>query len=272
MKAIRCNGRALHAELGVIEDRVADVAGGEGGAVGERVRGGYILAEFEDEAVGAVVGLRAEESGDHDAGWDGAVKFAIGFTRIRKIEVVHDEAAFGGGIDEFGNEPGGVGSGGAQRGENFGRGVSAVEADLFELFEGEILRARDGGQAVHGTFPRAADGAAREDETEAGVETDVDAADDRVRALGQEVGEGDVDAIARCAVDDPGGATESAIGGRGLHGAVAGFGGTNPALFGFWGGDVERVARVAQGVYEFVEENAFDAVVVGEEELHDRKE
>ncbi len=247
---------------------MADVAGGEGGAVGERLRRGDVLAEFENEAVRAVVGLRAEEAGDHDPGRDGSVKLAVGLARIREVEVVYDEAALGGGADEFWYEPGDVGGGGAQRGENFGRGISTVQADLFELFEGEILGARDGGQTVNGTFPRSADGAAGEDETETGVEADVDAADDGVGAFRQQVGEGDVDAVAWCAIDDPSGTAKAAISGRGLHGAVAGFGGADPALFGFWGGDVERVAGVAQGVNEFVEENALDAVVVGEKKLH----
>ena len=67
------------------------------------------------------------------------------------------------------------------------------------------------------------------------------------------------------AVDDPGGATEAAIGFGCVDGAVAGFGGADPTLFGLGCSDVGRVARSAQGRDEFVQEGAGDAVIVGDE-------
>jgi hypothetical protein len=75
-------------------------------------------------------------------------------------------------------------------------------------FGREVLGKRDRGEAVEGAFPRAGDGAAGDDEPERGVEPDVDAAEDGIGfQLGrQKVGECDVDAVGRGAVDGPSGA------------------------------------------------------------------
>lgn len=55
--------------------------GREGGAVGERFRRGEVVAEAEDQAVGAIVGGRAEEAGHDDAGGHGAADFGGGLCR-----------------------------------------------------------------------------------------------------------------------------------------------------------------------------------------------
>ena len=78
----------------------------------------------------------------------------------------------------------------------------------------------------------------------------------------------DVDAIAGGAVDDPRGATEAMIGSDGVDRAVARFGGANPALFSFGRDDGDRVAGGEKGENEFVEEDAVNAVVVGDEKFH----
>jgi hypothetical protein len=77
--------------------------------------------------------------------------------------------------------------------------------------------------------------------------------------------EGDVHAIARGAVDDPGGATEAAIGFVCVDGAVAGFGGADPTLFGFGRSDVGSVACETECSDEFMKEGAGDAVVVSDQ-------
>jgi len=79
----------------------------------------------------------------------------------------------------------------------------------------------------------------------------------------------DVDAIAGGAVDDPRGATEAVIGSDGVDRAVARFGGANPALFSFGRDDGDRVAGGEESENEFVEEDAVDAVVVGDEKFHE---
>jgi hypothetical protein len=79
----------------------------------------------------------------------------------------------------------------------------------------------------------------------------------------------DVDAIAGGAVDDPRGATEAMIGSDGVDRAVARFGGANPALFSFGRDDGDRVAGGEESENEFVEEDAVDAVVVGDEKFHE---
>ena len=64
---------------------------------------------------------------------------------------------------------------------------------------------------MHGSFPSAGNRAAGEDETKAGIESDVDAADNGVWPRGQQVSDRDVDAITGGAVDHPGWAAEPAI-------------------------------------------------------------
>ena len=79
----------------------------------------------------------------------------------------------------------------------------------------------------------------------------------------------DIDAIAGGAVDDPRGTAEAMIGSDGVDRAAARFGGANPALFGFGRDDGDRVAGGEEGENEFVEEDAVDAVVVGDEKFHE---
>ncbi len=81
--------------------------------------------------------------------------------------------------------------------------------------------------------------------------------------------QGDVDAIAGRAVDDPRGTAEAMIGSDGVDRAVARFGGANPALFGFGRDDGDRMAGGEEGENEFVEEDAVNAVVVGDEKFHE---
>ena len=143
-------------------------------------------------------------------------------------------------------------------------------------FGREVLGKRDRGQAVERAFPRAGDGAAGDDETEGGVETDVDAAEDGIGfKLGrQEVGEGDIDAIGRGAVDGPGGATErrGRVNAGGVDRAVAGLGGAGPTLLGFRCDYGDGVAGGEERGDKFVEERAGDAVVVGDEKIYGAEE
>lgn len=84
----------------------------------------------------------------------------------------------------------------------------------------------------------------------------------------EEVVDGDVDAVARGAVDDPSGTTEAVVGYGGVDGAIAGFGGADPALFSFRCDDSDGVSGAEEREDDFVEEDAADAVVVGDEEVH----
>lgn len=143
-------------------------------------------------------------------------------------------------------------------------------------FGREVLGKRDGRQAVEGAFPSAGDGAAGDDETEGGVETDVDAAEDGIGfKLGrQEVGEGDIDAIGRGAVDRPSRAKQCRGGfeAGGMDRAVAGLGGAGPTLLGFRCDYGDGVAGGEERGDKFVEERAGDAVVVGDEKIHGAEE
>ena len=53
-----------------------------------------------------------------------------------------------------------------------------------------------------------------------------------------------------------------------VDGASAGFGGADPALFGLGRDNRDGVAGGEEGEDEFVEEDAVDTVVVGDEKLH----
>ena len=65
----------------------------------------------------------------------------------------------------------------------------------------------------------------------------------------QEMADGDVDAVARRAVDDPRRTAESAIGGRRVNGPIARFGGADPALFPLGRDDIQLVATGAQSYW-----------------------
>ena len=171
---------ALLTEFFVVQDRMTDKAGCERGAVGERFGGREVITEAENQAVSAVIGSGAEETGHDDASGDGAADFGVGAAGKREIEVVHDERARRGGGEESRHEVRGVARRDFQDSVELGVGDVARGLEAFVDLGGEVLRKCDGGQAVQGAFPRAADGAAGDNETEAGVESDVDAAHDAV--------------------------------------------------------------------------------------------
>ena len=171
---------ALLPEFFVVQDRMTDKAGCERGAVGERFGGREVITEAENQAVSAIIGSGAEETGHDDESGDGAADFGVGAAGKREIEVVHDERARRGGGEESRHEMRGVAGRDFQDRVELGIGDVASSLEAFVDFGGEVLRKCDGGQAVQGAFPRAADGAAGDNETEAGVESDVDAAHDAV--------------------------------------------------------------------------------------------
>ena len=171
---------ALLPEFFVVQDRMTDKAGCERGAVGERFGGREVITEAENQAVSAIIGSGAEETGHDDESGDGAADFGVGAAGKREIEVVHDERARRGGGEESRHEVRGVTRRDFQDSVELRVGDVARGLEAFVDFGGEVLRERDGGQAVQGAFPRAADGAAGDDETEAGVESNVDATDDAV--------------------------------------------------------------------------------------------
>lgn len=171
---------ALLPEFFVVQDRMTDKAGCERGAVGERFGGREVITEAENQAVRAIIGSGAEETGHDDARGDGAADLGGDVAGIREIEILHDERARRGGGEESRHEVRGVTRRDFQDSVELGVGDVARGLEAFVDFGGEVLRERDGGQAVQGAFPRAADGAAGDDETEAGVESNVDATDDAV--------------------------------------------------------------------------------------------
>ena len=59
----------------IVENGVAYEAGGDRCPIRERFRRGHVRTHFVDEAVGSVVGLRAEEAGHHHSGLE---RFAAG--------------------------------------------------------------------------------------------------------------------------------------------------------------------------------------------------
>ena len=171
---------ALLTEFLIVEHGVADETCGEGATVGERFGGREVITEAENQAVRAVIGSGAEETGHDDARGDGAADLGVGAAGKREIEVVHDERARRGGGEAGRHEMRGVAGRDFQDGVELGIRDVAGSLEAFVDFGGEVLRKCDGGQAVQGAFPRAADGAAGDDETEAGVESNVDATDDAV--------------------------------------------------------------------------------------------
>lgn len=157
--------RALLAEFLVVEDGVADETGGEGGAVRERLRRGEVVAEAEDQAVGAVVSGRAEKAGHDDAGGHGATDFGRGCAGEGKIEIVDDELAGRRVGRKGGHETRGVFGGGAQ--DRMERGIGDVVVGFERIVDlaGEVLGEGEGRETVEGTFPSAADSAAGDDES-----------------------------------------------------------------------------------------------------------
>lgn len=83
-------------EGGVVQDGVADMAGGDGSAVGKGVGRGLILTAVEGEVVVTVSIGRTEQTGNLDAGRNGATELAMEGAGKREIDVVHDPS--GGGL------------------------------------------------------------------------------------------------------------------------------------------------------------------------------
>ncbi len=152
--------------------------------------------------------------------------------------------------------------------EEGGVGRAPVLLEVVVHVDGQALGERDPGQAVEGALAGAGDRAAPEDEAEAGVEPDVDPAQDRLRPHGQEVVQGDVDAVARRPIDDPGGASEAGVDPRGMHGPVPGLGRAGPALLDLRGHDKGLVPRGEERADQLVEEDGPDPVVVRYQQPH----
>ena len=94
----------------------------------------------------------------------------------------------------------------------------------------EILRERNARQAMEHSLEGAGNRSARQDEAERRIQAHIHAADDRIGARFDQVGERDVNTVRGRAVDDPRRAAESAIGHFRPHGARARLGGADPAL------------------------------------------
>ena len=231
---------------------MADVAGGDGGFVSDEAGRGAVDCVGKNEAMGAVVGGGAEETGDDHVRWHGADDGGRRVAGVGEVEVVDDEFFATGGGDKIGGEAGGVGGAlrdGGGGGGQFGERAAVVE--MVPLLVGKILRAGDGGEAVEGALPSGGDGAAGVDETEGGVETEINPGYDAIEgggAAGQKVGEGDIDAIGGRAVHRPSGAVEALVSRGGGDGAVTAFARASPALLVERGDDGERMAGGTQGV------------------------
>ena len=114
---------------------MADKPAGKRSAVGEGLSGRDVLAEFKNEAVGTIVGLRAEQAWDNDARGNRAVYRAVGITWIREIDVVHDERAFRGRVNKLRDKSRRVCRRVLEVGQDFGVGFSFVLTHRFKLFE-----------------------------------------------------------------------------------------------------------------------------------------
>jgi len=203
-------------------------------------------------------------------GRESSVARPIPAGRAGEIYVVDNERVRRGGRDHLGGEAGGVDRRVAERCKKVVVGVVVAGLERFVDSLGQLLGECDGRQTVQGTLKSAGDGAAAQDETQGGVVAHVDAAQHGFgREIGgQEVVDRDVNAVARGAVDTPCRAAEAALDGGGVDGPAAGFGGSDPALFGLGRGHHDAVAGRAQCVDEFVKKRAVDAVVVRDEEIH----
>lgn len=126
---------------------------------------------------------------------------------------------------------------------------------------------------MEGAFPRSCDRPAGDDEPERGVEPDIYAADDGVdrEVRRQKVGTGNIDGVAGGAIDHPSRAAKTAIGRGGTDGAISRFGGADPALLVLRCDDVEFMTGSVKSVNQFMEEHAFNPVVVGDQKSHRRR-
>src|ERR1700677_2969101 len=88
----RTQATASTAEFRIIQHRVADVARVERGPVGEGRLRGMVLAKPEDEPVGPVRGLRAEQPRQGDPRGNRVAHLGPGAAREGEVEVVDDEA------------------------------------------------------------------------------------------------------------------------------------------------------------------------------------
>src|SRR5690606_33068187 len=158
-------------------------------------------------------------------------------------------------------------------------GVAGGEG-VVRLAPAEVQADGDGGDAEEGRFDRGGDGAGVQD-VDPAVGAHVHPADDEVRAgvgavpLLPEVGEGELGAVGGAAVDgragEGGGGADLAGHQRLVEGdAVAG-----GALHGHGGDDADGLdappgeGRALEGVVEGDDAGGADAVVVGEQELHE---
>ena len=91
---INCAPRgASLADFLVVEHGVADVAGGESGAVRQRKRRREIVAQAKDQPMRAIVRRRTEETRHNHACGHRAAHFRVRVAGQREVHVVDDEAA-----------------------------------------------------------------------------------------------------------------------------------------------------------------------------------
>ena len=112
---------------------MADDASVEGGAVGEWIIWGHVVAKFKDETVRAVIRCRAEESGHDYAGWNGAMDRGVGPAGAGEVNVVNGETVRRRGGDETGDKLRGTRGGDGEGGGHRDIGSVSGRADGFEL-------------------------------------------------------------------------------------------------------------------------------------------
>src|SRR6186713_1337701 len=125
-----------------------------------------------------------------------------------------------------------------------------VTVDLF----GNILRQGHCWEPVKRSLPCASDGSAGQNKTKRAIETDVNAAHDSFDFFRQQVRDGDVYAVRRRAVDNPGWAAESPVNCGGFNRAPSSFRCSSPALFLGWSDYEKLMTGRLEGEDQFVQE------------------
>src|SRR5258708_242637 len=174
-----------------------------------------------------VICCRAEQTGNHGVRRDSVAKQGSWMAGKWKIDIVNDKFARFGFSDQIRCQLCGVFGRMAETGFKITFWAPTRIFQWVVRFECEVLRKCDGWQSVKSPSPRTADRAAGQNKAECGIESHVDSADDSIEMFEpcsgawQQMGQSDIDAIARRPVDRPRGMIKTAIGLFRRDGAVA---------------------------------------------------
>ena len=135
--------RRRSAEQGVVENRVADVAGGDGGAIGEWLGGREIFALPKHQPMSAVVRGGTEEPWENDASGDRALDRGGRIAGPREVKIVNEKGAGRCGPNQVRGHLRGATSGRPNGRVQGGVGYAAIRAKVLEARGSHFLRVGD---------------------------------------------------------------------------------------------------------------------------------